>query len=589
LNALSESQTKQCPTLYENTPVKKRLSNHPSAGCTRNSVDNYLQDDLNLHTRGDIPLEDFLFKILGFGEKEKEEVECLKISESTEFTNLRKAYFKAAEIGEVGSYLPFVNWGEYIIGEGKKVNGSINFRLHDLGKTRLNGDFGYKEPDVAATAESVSKESLNWENCLLVFEFKRRPKRKAAQQLNGSGSKRSKTSHTTEPQDSEPVNKASGSKRQKQTKQLSTDRKKRSSQRSTNKGKSSKHQPTNAQETSGNRPRPAAPGYNASTSGSIAVPSDRSPVQSASAASPSEGGDFESSLSTHAEVQLSNYATQLLSSREFRQWTVSVLIKDEEMTLWYYDRSRAFKTKPFNFKANGKSFVNVMLALAFCSIDRKNLGFGDKIYEPAADGYRYMKPDEFEQNKESSGPEGNEIPNVDLQGKVLRLDLKGMVHRQFTLFGRATRVEDVEVGERDEDGNFVSHNGNYKLVLKVAYQVHSRCKEYEIINMARKVIPEHTPAMLGYRLITSENLKLPGDNLVPSGEELETPNRSESTDDGYEKRDLVLIIMRKYDEVWDLEGEEFMNVFRQGVQGKSARSSNLALEHRCSHGMKSIV
>src|SRR6185437_2026349 len=130
-------------------------------------------------------------------------------------------------------YLPFVNWGEYIIGEGKKVNGSINFRLHDLGKTRLNGDFGYKEPDVAATAESVSKESLNWENCLLVFEFKRRPKRKAAQQLNGSGSKRSKTSHTTEPQDSEPVNKASGSKRQKQTKQLSTDRKKRSSQRST--------------------------------------------------------------------------------------------------------------------------------------------------------------------------------------------------------------------------------------------------------------------------------------------------------------------------------------------------------------------
>jgi len=210
------------------------------------------------------------------------------------------------------------------------------------------------------------------------------------------------------------------------------------------------------------------------------------------------------------------------------------------------------------------------LALALCTSDRRRLGFGDQLYEKSSEGtssehhYRYIKADHFIPNKEEeAGPEGNEIPEVQLgKGIKVRVDPRNMVHRQFTLFGRATRIEEVEVGEV-ENGRFVSGSRNYKLVLKVSYQVASRVQEYDIIKLARKIIPEHTPAILGHWVLKDSEMDLPGVKLDKIADQ-----KSTKTDDGYEKRNLVLILMRKYDDVWDLKGEEFMEVFRQGVKGK---------------------
>jgi hypothetical protein len=109
--------------------------------------------------------------------------------------------------GETNSYSSFVKWSNYILTEvetkSPEVVHKVNLKLHALGSTALGGDFGRRQPDVAASNEGFKKLELRWDDTLFAFEFKKKPdksgiKRKCATDgQEGSDSKRAKSGSKT--------------------------------------------------------------------------------------------------------------------------------------------------------------------------------------------------------------------------------------------------------------------------------------------------------------------------------------------------------------------------------------------------------
>ena len=308
--------------------------------------------------------------------------------------------------------------------------------------------------------------------------------------------------------------------------------------------------------------------------------------------------DYPSAVeSSDPEVQLSNYASQMLCSAEIRNWTVAYLIQGDFLTLWYYDRTRAISTVAIKFKEaeeGRKLFILFIIALTKCSMSLDKLGFSDKFIKKSDDPewpgkldgpdkpaeYRYLhfkscekvhKPsDDANIDKKSTIADDanasdllNDVPaiNINKESTIARIEISNPVHRQYTLFGRATRVENVVLGTNN-NGTFQESTakGSYDapfLVMKISYQVCTRELEYNIITRARSVDKLHTPAVLAC-LVWDENL--PGDTLIK--------NRREKTAENFhEKRRVVALIMRKYNHVWDLptEFDRTITVFRQVI------------------------
>jgi hypothetical protein len=62
--------------------------------------------------------------------------------------------------------------------------------------------------------------------------------------------------------------------------------------------------------------------------------------------------------------------------------------------------------------------------------------------------------------------------------------------------------------------------------------------------------------MLGYIILPTDGLP---------GSILERKKHTKPKKDAYEKRQLVLLIMRRYSHAYNLEKEDFLNVYRQQV------------------------
>ena len=76
----------------------------------------------------------------------------------------------------------------------------------------------------------------------------------------------------------------------------------------------------------------------------------------------------------------------------------------------------------------------------------------------------------------------------------------------------------------------------------------------------RDCTKEHPPGVLEHLEV---ELDFPGNHL----ERIEDGCIKKPVNDGYEKRHLVLLLTRKYEEVWNLGGGEIMDVFREAVLG----------------------
>jgi Fungal protein kinase len=79
--------------------------------------------------------------------------------------------------------------------------------------------------------------------------------------------------------------------------------------------------------------------------------------------------------SSNPEVQLANYAIELLSLNKIRSWAISILINDGMLSLWYYDRSWAICTTPISFKDEREKFILLIIALTQASMSAMAMGY----------------------------------------------------------------------------------------------------------------------------------------------------------------------------------------------------------------------
>jgi hypothetical protein len=206
--------------MSKETPQKPRTSAVVSASYTHASVDQFIRDDLDGLTRRSVSLSDFLTNVLGFDvDKWGKRISEWKLHEGAEYANLGSKYEKAIKNSEVADYPPFVEWANFILvevkGKSEEVKKSINLKLHSLGKKPLDGDFGKREPDVAGSNEGVDYFTLNWNETLFVFEFKRKSDSERKDEnvgQGGSGSKKARADSKSGGKQTKKTSDQSGSK-----------------------------------------------------------------------------------------------------------------------------------------------------------------------------------------------------------------------------------------------------------------------------------------------------------------------------------------------------------------------------------------
>lgn len=523
-----------------------------------------------------MPIDDFLRCVLRY-EKERwqELLDSWSLPDDATYRSLRKEFVKAIKSkNEKIAYKPFYEWATYVISRAKKdkeTSPLIDLVLHLTFDNPLDGEFGERKPDITGSSEKIQLVTLlNWAHSLISFEFKRDYERKKQGKRKGDG-------EVLEDSDRKPKKVSETKQRNSQAKKTSTTMLKGESQSRSQSipiqpGYNRVHTPTPKVSTGASGSNDGS--MNKKGRGKVGVEKqNQAPVEMI--------GDKSSLVargSTNHEVQLANYAMQMLSSREFRTWTICALIDGPRLALWYYDRSHTFSSEWIDLDSEDDVFAKVILALSLCSGARENLGFhnlygislSESSQELPSSSIRYINARRFTPFVEDypedkfDVPKENQIPKEILeQGTHIQFNIDKPIHRQHTLLGRATRIEEVKVGKA-EGGQFVSVSENTRLVLKVSYQVKTRPSESDIIKHARNIDPVHTPALLGYCEI--DDLDLPGRQLE------RVPGISRPDRDSYEERRVVLLLMRYYEDVYDLKGEQFVCVFRQGVRGMNCPS-----------------
>ena len=191
----------------KDTPPRRRLSTHISTAQTRRSVDAFLRDDINNHTRSDISLDDFLWNALFFDFSVWEErIKSWEFHQSPEYKQFADKYQACKP--ETAGYPVFRDWAVAIITAAKNrfpELSKVNLKLHALGNTVPKGGFGCRKPDLAGTAEDIETGLLDWLHTYFVIEFKRKREKKLVpvQEVEGEdvfGSTGSKRKQSTQQQ-----------------------------------------------------------------------------------------------------------------------------------------------------------------------------------------------------------------------------------------------------------------------------------------------------------------------------------------------------------------------------------------------------
>lgn len=232
------------------------------------------------------------------------------------------------------------------------------------------------------------------------------------------------------------------------------------------------------------------------------------------------------------EVQLANYATEMLSILSNRTFAFGAIVKKTKMQLTYYSRSTYVISNDIDIVKDPVMFA-VFLCL-FLSQPLDKLGFNKDM------GYR----NPFNPENEKTRTLNFELDPIDGGDNFklnpgMKLELEDCIHTEYCLMGRATTVFDVKRPEGCQ----------VDLVLKVQYHPKSRRREDHAILIAREVDPEHSPEIYGIAIMAE---KSPSENLKSA---CDTPPKNK-----LETREIRVLLMRKYRPIEELNDDEFHEV-----------------------------
>ncbi|KAF9492578.1 hypothetical protein BDN71DRAFT_1509366 [Pleurotus eryngii] len=245
------------------------------------------------------------------------------------------------------------------------------------------------------------------------------------------------------------------------------------------------------------------------------------------------------------QTQIANYALECMASMVHRRWSIGVMVDNFWVTLWYFDRMGAIVTQPFDFAEEPWKLALVTLALGRCTPTQA--GFEPLILQPSGDtatdlpsfdrpistvvGAEIMLP------RDLTKP-SKEDPRFAITAPPLYV-YRGVV-------GRGSIVYPVTA----LGGRFKNHD----LVAKWSWPLEVRRREHELIGRLRKLGPfmqQHLPEVIEHREYSMDELDLPRCK-IGSGEETSR----------YEARQLTIVILPRYNPLWELETvEKFKSVF----------------------------
>ncbi|THG96259.1 hypothetical protein EW026_g5535 [Hermanssonia centrifuga] len=195
--------------------------------------------------------------------------------------------------------------------------------------------------------------------------------------------------------------------------------------------------------------------------------------------SPKPVRDTEESMKSDAKLQAGGYALETVAcSYGTRLFTTGIVIEDDKMSLWYYDAAGIIRTKAsISLLRNFEEFAAILVGFACCTpsqwgslpsniIKPPRLGPDPEVFPPKnLSGYTF--PITLPKSKEE-----------------ILATLKKPVFTQYSLVGRRTFLYVIKTN---------SPKLKNPMVAKFSYQVTSRKREQDIIEVASNAGVGHLP------------------------------------------------------------------------------------------------
>lgn len=237
-----------------------------------------------------------------------------------------------------------------------------------------------------------------------------------------------------------------------------------------------------------------------------------------------------------AEVQLANYAIEMMSVFSDRAFTFGAIVKQTSMQLTYYSRSLYAISDDIDIIENP-----VMFAVFLCLFAKQPL---DKLGYSTDLGYRnpFNSKTVVSNNLGSALEPINGGDNYAMKPGT-KLKFGERIHTEYCLMGRATTIFDVKRPKGCE----------IDLVAKVQSQPKSRRREDHAILIAREVDAEHSPEIYGVAILEEKS---------PS-ESFKSACRNAPKHNLPEARELRVLLMRKYNPVEELDDDDFIDLIPQ--------------------------
>ena len=243
------------------------------------------------------------------------------------------------------------------------------------------------------------------------------------------------------------------------------------------------------------------------------------------------------------ELRLAQKALECMSSAG-RRYMTGVYVNNCSLTLWYYDRMSAIRSRPFNLEHSPAYFALVLYAITRCDVYQA--GF-DRFLEFPSATLSARLPSTNVKNSKLVVPTAN-------ASYCFQIIEEKPVHASRELMGRGTIVYAVTL-QPDTDEVLVDEE---EQVLKLYWPNADDPCEADVINQLHSDVPEiadHLPAISFSASFTRDALNLPSSRL-----------KSYAGRDA-EERLLHLFTMRRYEKLWEVDSiEEFQDVFLDCVE-----------------------
>ncbi|KAK2462244.1 hypothetical protein APHAL10511_005740 [Amanita phalloides] len=246
---------------------------------------------------------------------------------------------------------------------------------------------------------------------------------------------------------------------------------------------------------------------------------------------------------TSGELRLAQKALECMNSTG-RRYMAGIYVHDCSLSLWYYDRMCAIRSRAFDLERSPGYFALVLYAITRCEVYQS--GF-DRFLEFPKTGFGAQLPSTTFKDSKFVIPTSS-------TSYCFQITREKPVYTSHELIGRGTMVYPITL-QPDEDEVLVDEE---EQVLKLYWPNVDDPREADVINQLHLDVPEiadHLPTISFSASFTRDALHLPSSRIKSL-----LGSRAE-------ERLLHVFAMRRYEKLWEVNNiEEFQEVFLDCVE-----------------------